>query len=92
MPPRDVRRRMPPRSSRTPLSTPVENDPTLWPDEGSDTDPEYVPSIHDESDDETLSDTDDGSESEGFVDVGFDVSDGSVTDDESTDDESDFSD
>jgi hypothetical protein len=55
MPPRSELRRGPPRLSRSPSgygTTPI-NDPTLWPDEGSDLDPEYTP-----SDTETESETD----------------------------------
>jgi len=64
-PPRQNRRqevrRGPPRFSRSP-SSPAEDDPHLWPDEGSDDDPEYVPS-ESESGRETESETED-SESE----------------------------
>ena len=44
MPPRSEIRRSPHRASRSPLQPSPINDATLWPDEGSDTDPESVPS------------------------------------------------
>lgn len=45
MPPRSEIRRGPQRLSRSPseYTSPI-NDPTLWPDEGSETDPDYEPS------------------------------------------------
>jgi len=52
MPPRTEPRRTIPRASRVSAATTPEDVTTLWPDEGSDEDPEYVPS-------ETESETDD---------------------------------
>jgi len=51
-----------PRASRSPLGTsPATDPPTVWPDEDSDVDPDYVPS---ESDPETETDTDPDTETE----------------------------
>ena len=45
MPPRSEIRRGPQRISRSPSNYEnASHDPTLWPEEGSDTDPEYTPS------------------------------------------------
>ena len=51
MPPRSELRRGPQRVSRSESPIGTIDDASLWPDEGSDTDPEYIPS-------ETDTDTD----------------------------------
>lgn len=66
MPPRSEIRRGPQRLARSPPQYGnVMNDTTLWPDEGSDIDPEYVPSdTEGESESESDSEYDTGSSDE----------------------------
>lgn len=61
MPPRSEIRRGPHRMSRSPPQYNTIPESHLWPDEGSDTDPEYVPS---ESETETESETESEYETE----------------------------
>ena len=58
---RSPARKNAPRASRSPLGTSPADPVTVWPDENSDVDPDYVPS---ESEPETETDTDPDTETE----------------------------
>ena len=84
MPPRAPRRQMPVRMSRSPQATMTSdgalNDPTLWPEEGSETDPEYMPSEPEtETETETDDDTDDD-DTASDTDTDIDTSDSDFSD------------